>query len=277
MTDTGILMVIGAGRSGTSLFSRWLAAIGFNFGKDTETIPHLNPDGNFEDREFMKLHVDLLRANGYKRWLEVPLDSSMAIPPKLDALCQSAANRLNGLPSPAAVKNPLASSHLDYWHRRLEQPRYIFIHRDPAQMVSSVIRLRERNQVNRRNNVAGAYRRALFRHNRNFRMEEQRAAIRTWIRINDECIRFVEKLDPACALVLDAGNWHQHGPAISAALQDRLGYAVGYVDPRSLMKEGYFNREPEPLHHFADLDDRLEDTVGRLTQLTSSFGHSADA
>nr|WP_321222057.1 hypothetical protein [uncultured Psychroserpens sp.] len=62
-TDNKILAIIGMHRSGTSLTTNWLQKCGLNIGTELEGKHFSNPDGHFEDIDFLKLHEEILKSD----------------------------------------------------------------------------------------------------------------------------------------------------------------------------------------------------------------------
>lgn len=59
-----VLAVVGMHRSGTSLTAKWLAHSGLHVGDELIVRATDNPTGHYEDRAFVALHVQTLKANG---------------------------------------------------------------------------------------------------------------------------------------------------------------------------------------------------------------------
>lgn len=268
-----LAFVIGAGRSGTSLFSRWLSQLGLNFGPDVETISHINPDGNYEDKAIMQLHVDLLEANGFARWLDIPIHKPLEVPSAFAGRLDAAAEQMRSFPSPAAVKNPLASSFLPQWEKTLHDPLWLFVHRDVRLMVDSVVRLRERNQANRRNRLAGVVSKMDYRLSDRRRATDERRALTTWIRANGECVRFLRTLPADRVFVVEASSWPSQADAIVPVLEDRLEFTAADVDVSGLIRPELFDRDPKPLgDHGPELMAQLAQTQADLAALTAERG-----
>jgi len=112
-----IVLITGMGRSGTSIFARWLSEIGFNFGtglnktvnasgsvRSSTDTQHINPTGNFEDAGLMSLHVDLYKKNKMRSWLDVPLGYEWQIPFEQAAVFRNYMSQFNVINGPVAVK-----------------------------------------------------------------------------------------------------------------------------------------------------------------------------
>lgn len=61
------IVVVGAGRSGTSAVTRGVAALGVDLGDNLKRGSTKNPKGFFEDHDLIQVNYDLRRAFGFKR------------------------------------------------------------------------------------------------------------------------------------------------------------------------------------------------------------------
>ncbi|MBS1528172.1 MAG: hypothetical protein JST19_21175, partial [Bacteroidetes bacterium] len=62
--QSGVLIILGMHRSGTSLVTNWLYHCGLQVGENLLGKNAGNEEGHFEDTEFLKLHEEILAANG---------------------------------------------------------------------------------------------------------------------------------------------------------------------------------------------------------------------
>ena len=60
------VLILGAGRSGTSIIARATQAIGVDLGENFKPPSRKNPTGFFEDAELLKLSKSLRRALGLR-------------------------------------------------------------------------------------------------------------------------------------------------------------------------------------------------------------------
>ena len=274
MVDDGdVLFVTGMGRSGTSVFSRWLELGGVDFG-DHEVVEHINPTGNFEDERLMQLHVDLYRTNGYRSWLDVPLDFEWRIDDRQRARASEIAAAVMGRGRLVGVKNPWATPFLPMWADLLPNARFLVVYREPSQVVDSVVRLRHRTQRRRRNRVAGYLHLARKRASSTYVERDQRRALTTWIRTNEEALRFVEGCAPDRFMVVDAQAWPPHADAIAHTIRNVLGLPIDPPPVAEVLRPGYFVTEPRPLPDMPDLADRLDSVLERLRRLATATGPS---
>ena len=150
MTPRRDCVVVGCGRSGTSLVARLLAGAGYALGERLLPPDAGNPRGHFEDPEINHLNEELLapyaeRAadHGYsrplrhgERWLAAfPLD--VAVEPRPELAERMAA----ALPaSPFCVKDPRFCHTLSAWRPLLGDPLFVCVFRHPLATARSIHR-----------------------------------------------------------------------------------------------------------------------------------------
>ena len=155
-------LVLGSGRSGTSLLAGSLARAGYHVGHDLIPARDANPTGFFEDREVNDLNEVLLaqvtpaRPPGAPppetdddalwgantlwgwRWLApVPLGTVIPRPPGIDERMAAAlADR------PFALKDPRFCVTLDAWRPALPaDTAFLCVFREPARTARSIVRI----------------------------------------------------------------------------------------------------------------------------------------
>ena len=141
-----VIVVLGSGRSGTSLLMQVLAALGMTLSERLIGPGQANPRGHFEDAPIVRIQADLLRRLG--AWPYHPLPADWLDHPATAAaeqdLAAALAERLARCPAPAppwGFKDPRTAAFLPLWQRlfaRLDlAPRYVLALRDPASVVQS--------------------------------------------------------------------------------------------------------------------------------------------
>lgn len=280
-TQSNFALVTGMGRSGTSLFSRWMSEIGFDFGsrldrivnsngseQDSAAAGHVNPTGNFEDAELMKLHVDLYQQNGMSSWLDVPIEFQWDVPPHQHQLFKDCVTKkLSATDKPFAVKNPLATSFLPAWEQAFPDITFILVHRKRAASIDSAVRLRRRNQQNRRNKIAGLINSMKFRFMPSEIVKTQRKALNAWVRCNKEVLdHFSSTESSQTPLVVSSEAWMaDNGESVFQQLASRFN-GLSFVPVESLLREGFFNHEPPAYGPFPDLEEEAERVAAALSR-----------
>lgn len=149
------LLILGSGRSGTSLVAGTLAQAGYHMGNDYIQARESNPKGFFEDEEVNTINELLLRQVLPKRpkyvgrflfrdrlgfnqqWLaRLPLGTEIPTPDDLVPRMQQLTGR-----SPYCYKDPRFSYTLANWRPSLKpDTRFICIFREPADTARSILK-----------------------------------------------------------------------------------------------------------------------------------------
>ena len=141
-----VIVVLGSGRSGTSLLMQVLAALGMTLSDRLIGAGQANPRGHFEDAPIVRIQADLLRQLG--AWPYHPLPPDWLDAPATAAAEQALINvlreRLARCPEaapPWGFKDPRTAAFLPLWQRLFARlglaPRYVLALRDPGSVVQS--------------------------------------------------------------------------------------------------------------------------------------------
>lgn len=137
-----VIVVLGSGRSGTSLLMQALVRLGMRVSERmVETRPD-NPEGFYEDAPIVKLQADLLRALGAWPFHPLPQDwlNRPATCAARKALKEVLVERLAG-EGVWGFKDPRTASFLPLWRGLFAElgvtPRYILALREPGSILRS--------------------------------------------------------------------------------------------------------------------------------------------
>ena len=141
-----VIVVLGAGRSGTSLLMQVLAALGMTVSERLIGAGRDNPRGHFEDAPIVRIQADLLRrldAWPYHPlppdWLDHP--ATVAAERALEDLLREQLERCDAGRAPWGFKDPRTAAFLPLWQRLFDRlaiaPRYLLALRDPGSVVRS--------------------------------------------------------------------------------------------------------------------------------------------
>lgn len=147
------IIVLGCGRSGTSMLAGILSKSGHFMGDRLWPANISNPTGYFEDAEVNQINEDLLdkvvpprwrgplrrftrhRPGNGQRWLaQVPVGRRIRSDPGLDRRIAAIVAR-----RPFCLKDPRFSYTLPAWRDRLEEVRFIVVFRDPDTTANSIL------------------------------------------------------------------------------------------------------------------------------------------
>lgn len=148
------IIILGSGRSGTSMVAGTLAKAGFFMGDDLYPARESNPKGFFEDpfingiNEQILSQVHFFRTHLFRRWLErfslshgqrwlerVPLNVAMPSSPQILHQIEAVIER-----TPFCLKDPRFSYTLPVWRPFLKNTLYICVFRDPVSTATSIVK-----------------------------------------------------------------------------------------------------------------------------------------
>ncbi len=146
-TDTPpIVVVLGSGRSGTSLLMQVLAALGMRVSEELIAARRDNPQGFFEDARIVRAHANLMRSLDVwpyhplpAGWLDAPATAAAAR--KLRGVLRDRLSRGSDGANPWGFKDPRTASFLPLWQRLFAEegvtPRYVLALREPDSILQS--------------------------------------------------------------------------------------------------------------------------------------------
>ncbi|MBK8139367.1 MAG: sulfotransferase [Chloroflexi bacterium] len=161
-------LVLGAGRSGTSMVAGTLSEAGYYMGDTMMPATEANPKGFFESREVEALNEDLIRTmlqptlrERLSRWAGlVPpqpnfedaapwakvLWLAMVAPEREPAVSTAKAERIARLThhEPYCLKDPRLCYTLPAWRKHLQNTVFICVFREPATTATSILKEVER-------------------------------------------------------------------------------------------------------------------------------------
>jgi hypothetical protein len=145
MSGNRIVVVLGSGRSGTSLLMQTLHALGMEVSDDLTEASVANPIGPFEDKEIFDLQSSLIQELGGHVAAPMPDDwlkdkLVFRAMTQLEALIQNRLEKVNGL---FGFKDPKTSMLIPLWVRLFNKmkltPAYVLAVRDPGSTVASFL------------------------------------------------------------------------------------------------------------------------------------------
>lgn len=142
------VLVLGAGRSGTSVVARAVQAVGVDLGDDFKPPSPKNPTGFFEDAALLKLSKSLRHALGLRpdslRLLDETVWNSPAVAPCYAEFASTINDRFGGSPV-WGFKYAQTMRLLPFWQRLFERmdisPNYVLAIRNPLSVASSRTKL----------------------------------------------------------------------------------------------------------------------------------------
>ena len=139
-----VIVVLGAGRTGTSLLAKILASLGMDISDSLRPAAEHNPDGIFEDDAIVKMHVDLLSKLGNHAYLplEQEILKEQGVNRYISQLREIVLDNIGSAIKIWGFKDPRTPSLLPLWMRVFNTgkitPTYILSVRDPRSAVESM-------------------------------------------------------------------------------------------------------------------------------------------
>ncbi len=223
-----ILVIAGMHRSGTSLFASWLQDCGMVIHNGNSIAPYPdNPNGFFEDRDFVRLHVQSIRRRA-------PLSSGWKIAPSYpltfsDSEIQMADNLImtrQGSYSTWGWKDPRTTLFLDQWKRLIPQLKVAIVWRPCDQVVFSLLR-RWRSSRTRRHYLDPIW------------------AIRLWQAHNRLACDFAANY-PDDTHVISITQVVTHDRPLLESLNQKFGASLVFVPIQARYQPGQINEKPPP-------------------------------
>jgi len=147
-------LILGSGRSGTSMVAGTLAKAGYFMGDHLWPVRASNPKGFFEDREINEINETLVaqvipprrkllgrwffrdRPIQWQRWLaRVPVGTKIPSPPEIIERIEKVVRR-----EPYCFKDPRFSYTLPVWRPFLKDTVFLCVFRDPASTARSILK-----------------------------------------------------------------------------------------------------------------------------------------
>lgn len=184
-TNSPVLIITGMHRSGTSLTAAFLQTIGLDLGNNLLKGNYWNPNGYFEDIDFVEFQRTILQAcsqsdeTGFPDWgwKESEQLNRQKLNTNIGSAKQLVKSRSNQL-GLWGWKDPRTSLMLDFWNEIIPNARYLFVYRYPWDVTDSILRL-----------------------NIPFFSENPEACLKVWKFYNRHILEFYQKHYNQCLLV----------------------------------------------------------------------------
>ena len=197
-----VLVISGMHRSGTSLVASLCHSAGLNLGERLMWPAESNPLGHFEDLDFFEFHERALAANGLCQTGFVAATDTIHVPEPLQTIARDLIAARSKLSQPWGWKDPRTVLFLDFWNSLLPDARWLFVIRDPSQVIDSLFRRGD----------------AAFVDNPPF-------ALKVWAHYSDLVRSFVRR-NPNRCLIVDVSQVGHDQQSVIDAIRSRLGVSL---------------------------------------------------
>jgi len=217
-----VLIISGMHRSGTSLLASLCQTAGLHIGERLMGPAESNPVGHFEDLDFYDFHQRALAANGLGKEGFVATTEAIHVPGPLQAVAKELIATRNKLTQPWGWKDPRTVLFLDFWNSLLPNARWVFVVREPSQVIDS-----------------------LFRRGDPAFLDNPTFALNVWRHYNEIVRTFVRRHSDRC-LVMDVSQIGNDPQAVIDTIRNRLG--VSLTKPAAVFRPEMLAKSPSVGH-----------------------------
>jgi septal ring factor EnvC (AmiA/AmiB activator) len=209
-----VLIITGMHRSATSLTAAVCQKAGLFIGDSLLEAAAGNPNGHFEDIEFLEFHKRVLRANG-RCQDGLFADGVIRVPSRVQPEARMLIAKRKTLGRPWGWKDPRTTLLLRFWRQELPHARILFLFRSPWEVIDSL------------------FRRGIHE----FTLTNPSLALAIWERYNRE-IRDFARSHPENCLVVEAQQIVREPHSVVGNLRRKFG--IDLVDKENVSREGLF-------------------------------------
>ncbi len=194
------LVITGMHRSGTSLTASLLQSAGLDVGQRLLMENDSNLRGHYEDLDFVNFHEDILDAQGLNTagWI---LDRSIPISEILLPQATALVERNDSKPL-WGWKDPRTVLFLDFWQQFIPTAKFIFVYRQPWEVMDS-----------------------LFRRGNPTFVKNPNLALEVWQHYNQLILEFCQKF-PERSLLLSLDSITHDPDLLIKAIHEKLGITL---------------------------------------------------
>ena len=232
-----VLVIAGMHRSGTSLLANLMGKVGVFLGDRLRPAhARFNPEGYWEDEDFVSFHDDVLADNGTSWYLE-NLQHELKINP---AAAQRGRELVDARAEHAVWgwKDPRTTLFLDFWRETIPKAKFLLVFRRAEEVVDS---LRRRGDKPLKWQFRGAWLLSRL----GFSTFRRSRAIDLWLAYNRAMVRFA-RAHAECVRVLDLDHLDVGLPKALDVMREQWGFEVRDADTAQVFKRDLLSKSPAP-------------------------------
>jgi hypothetical protein len=246
--QTKTLIILGMHRSGTSLITHWLYNCGLEIGARLLGPGLGNSEGHFEDIEFYKLHLEILRENN--------LDDSGIIYHTAGEIKSAHKEKIKNLVESKSSqflqwgwKEPRTCLFLNVYREILPEAYYLIIFRDYHFVVVSLLKRSFAEIDAGYENAEKSFfskltwkkirRKLVFR---KFCQQRADEFLKVWIFYNEKIIKNIKTLPSEKYLVLNYSVLNEKDTEIISLLVDNWNFSLTYTKFSEIFKPSLFSK-----------------------------------
>ncbi|MDR3693564.1 sulfotransferase [Mucilaginibacter sp.] len=274
-----ILIILGMHRSGTSLITNWLHQCGLQVGESLMDAGVGNKEGHFEDTEFYKMHMEILRDNN--------LNDSGIINQKVNYISSYHKEKIKGI---IRVKNklfgqwgwkdPRTCLFLKYYRELLPQAYYLVVIRDYHSVVVSLLKRTmaeldlhydtQKGLISR--SVWYNVRRKLFYHR--FCRKHASCFLNSWIFYNENILENIKNMSDKRYLIVNYDMLKTRDREVLSFLNSHWHFSLNYARFSGVFKDSLLSKSFEVENYIDDklLIKKADGVMEKLMNYTRDIG-----
>jgi hypothetical protein len=231
--DQPILIITGMHRSGTSLIAVLLQSAGLDIGQNLVAGNEGNPEGHFENAEFVQFHESVLYSLGIDK-IGWTLETNLTPPESYLERAKNLIKENTSASQPWGWKEPRTTLFLDFWAVLLPEAQFLFVYRAPWEVIDS-----------------------LYRRGDDIFHRHPQFALEVWMSYNRSILEFYQAQPERC-LLLNLKTIVNAPSCLTEAIEDKLGIALSEPDvklcrPSLLKQETSQSQRPQIIkRHFPE-------------------------
>jgi GT2 family glycosyltransferase len=230
---SGIFIITGMHRSGTSLAAALLQSAGVDIGHRLLPPAQGNIKGYFEDLDFVEFHENILSAQGISKagWT---LADNIQVPEQFLERARTLIYHHNSTEHLWGWKDPRTTLFLNFWKSLIPDGIFLLIYRTPWDVIDSLYRRRNLGDE-------------IFDSNPNF-------ALNTWLNYNKKIINFYDDFSDQCILCSMA-HIAKEPNILVTAIKEKFGIDLNFpasdiYDNSLLSKHSFSSHRPTLIQHY---------------------------
>ncbi len=247
--ENRVLVVLGMHRSGTSVLAQWLHKCGLNIGDQLHGPYVGNPDGHFEDVDFLQLHEEIL--SFYNLSVVGITDHALDnISDQFIEKIKELVSRKNALYQQWGWKEPRTCLFLKHYPSLLPDARFVVVVRHYNDVVSSLVKrnvegwqhhlysVKEFNSSIENFIYRKVWNLTKQKKNQNaFLLKFGEQYLKTWICYNEELLKHINIVGKENTIVCDLSTLIHDPKNIFSHIQSNWHFDIDYVDFNSVYKQ----------------------------------------
>jgi len=269
-----ILMVIGMGRSGTSVITQWINKCGLPVGDTLLGKAIGNVEGHFEDEDFLKIHEEILLSNNLSSTGLQATDCLIVTNEQKQKITNIIDNK-NKMYKQWGWKEPRTVLFLPVYKELIPDAKYLIIVRDYKAVIDSLLR-RDFAYIHRDEMAKLSKQSKLFQwrwqlfyrrkaRNKYYTLHAEKY-LKVCINYNQEIIKSIHKLSPDRYIVVSYLLLKSFSKKVFDQLTNDWKFNLKYVDFNDIYKENLMTRKSNIKSFIKDKSllykaKALEDTI----------------